>query len=147
VPRSQDVIEGILAMQIIPKDYPESMFCPRHVSAWCMSKRKRCFDLVLRVAALILFSPMMVPDGLVDQDRIGQAPPQIAREFGCVSRRQAARWIIACASCWQSAFWVPCGYPSIRQQLGPAVLREPRSSPRCLEQIMLSHFHFDIRIP
>jgi lipopolysaccharide/colanic/teichoic acid biosynthesis glycosyltransferase len=44
----------------LPKDYPESIFCPRYVSAWCMSKRKRCFDLVLGVAALILFSPIIV---------------------------------------------------------------------------------------
>jgi lipopolysaccharide/colanic/teichoic acid biosynthesis glycosyltransferase len=40
--------------------HTESMFCPRYVSAWCMSKRKRCFDLVLSVIALILFSPLML---------------------------------------------------------------------------------------
>jgi lipopolysaccharide/colanic/teichoic acid biosynthesis glycosyltransferase len=45
---------------LLPKDHPESMFLPRYVSAWCMSKRKRCSDLVLSVAALILFSPMLV---------------------------------------------------------------------------------------
>jgi len=36
------------------------MFCPRYVSGWCMSKRKRCFDLVLSVIALIVFSPLML---------------------------------------------------------------------------------------
>jgi lipopolysaccharide/colanic/teichoic acid biosynthesis glycosyltransferase len=38
----------------------DPMFCPRYVSSWCMSKRKRCFDLVLSVIALILFSPLML---------------------------------------------------------------------------------------
>ena len=38
----------------------QSMFYPRYVSAWCMSKRKRCFDLVFGVAALTLFSPLMI---------------------------------------------------------------------------------------
>jgi lipopolysaccharide/colanic/teichoic acid biosynthesis glycosyltransferase len=38
----------------------EPMFCPRYVSGWCMSKRKRCFDLVLSVIALIVFSPLML---------------------------------------------------------------------------------------
>jgi len=38
----------------------EPMFCPRYVSGWCMSKRKRCFDLVLSVMALIVFSPLML---------------------------------------------------------------------------------------
>lgn len=42
------------------KHSSESMFYPRYVSAWCMSKRKRCFDLVFGVAALILFSPMLL---------------------------------------------------------------------------------------
>jgi len=42
------------------KGYAESMSCPRYVSAWCMSKRKRCFDLVLSIIALILFSPLML---------------------------------------------------------------------------------------
>ncbi len=41
-------------------DSPESMYHPRYVSAWCMSKRKRCFDLVFGIAALILFSPMLL---------------------------------------------------------------------------------------
>ena len=38
----------------------EPMFCPRYVSDWCMSKRKRCFDLVLSAIALIVFSPLML---------------------------------------------------------------------------------------
>jgi len=42
------------------KVHAESMFCPRYVSAWCMSKRKRCFDLVLSLVALTLFSPLML---------------------------------------------------------------------------------------
>jgi lipopolysaccharide/colanic/teichoic acid biosynthesis glycosyltransferase len=40
--------------------YAESMFCPRYVSAWCMSKRKRCFDFTLSLIALTLLSPMML---------------------------------------------------------------------------------------
>lgn len=44
----------------ISKDYLESMFCPRHVSTWCMSKQKRCFDFVVSIAALTLFSPAML---------------------------------------------------------------------------------------
>jgi lipopolysaccharide/colanic/teichoic acid biosynthesis glycosyltransferase len=42
------------------KDYRKSMFLARYVSTWCMSKRKRCFDLVLSISALILFSPIML---------------------------------------------------------------------------------------
>lgn len=42
------------------KDHPESMVFPRYVSGWCMSKRKRCFDLVLGTITLILFSPLMI---------------------------------------------------------------------------------------
>jgi lipopolysaccharide/colanic/teichoic acid biosynthesis glycosyltransferase len=42
------------------KAYAESMFCPRYVSAWCMSRRKRCFDFVLSVIALAVFSPLML---------------------------------------------------------------------------------------
>ncbi|MGA8938153.1 MAG: sugar transferase [Acidobacteriaceae bacterium] len=37
----------------------DTMFCPRYVSAWCMSRRKRCFDLVLGVIALIVFLPVI----------------------------------------------------------------------------------------
>jgi lipopolysaccharide/colanic/teichoic acid biosynthesis glycosyltransferase len=45
---------------LLRKDRPESMVTPRYVSTWCMSKRKRCFDLVFGMAALILFSPLMI---------------------------------------------------------------------------------------
>jgi lipopolysaccharide/colanic/teichoic acid biosynthesis glycosyltransferase len=38
----------------------ESMFCPRYVSTWCASKRKRCFDLVLSTIALIVISPIIL---------------------------------------------------------------------------------------
>jgi len=41
-------------------DHRRSMFLARYVSTWCMSKRKRCFDLVLSVSALILFAPIMI---------------------------------------------------------------------------------------
>jgi lipopolysaccharide/colanic/teichoic acid biosynthesis glycosyltransferase len=37
-----------------------AMYCPRYVSAWCMSKRKRCFDLVLGLIALAVLSPLML---------------------------------------------------------------------------------------
>jgi lipopolysaccharide/colanic/teichoic acid biosynthesis glycosyltransferase len=36
-----------------------SMVYPRNVSAWCMSKHKRCFDLAASLAALVLLSPLM----------------------------------------------------------------------------------------
>jgi hypothetical protein len=39
--------------------YTDDMFYPRHVSSWCMSNRKRCFDFALSVIALILFLPLM----------------------------------------------------------------------------------------
>jgi lipopolysaccharide/colanic/teichoic acid biosynthesis glycosyltransferase len=42
------------------KAYTDSMFSPRYVSAWCMSKRKRCLDFLLSLIALILFFPMML---------------------------------------------------------------------------------------
>lgn len=35
-------------------------FEPKHVSVWCMSKRKRFFDVVFSVAALVLFAPLMM---------------------------------------------------------------------------------------
>jgi lipopolysaccharide/colanic/teichoic acid biosynthesis glycosyltransferase len=38
----------------------DPMFCPRYVSGWCMSRRKRCFDLMLSVMGLIVFSPLML---------------------------------------------------------------------------------------
>ena len=42
------------------QEFRKSMFMPRYVSGWCMSKRKRCFDLTLSVSVLILFSPVMM---------------------------------------------------------------------------------------
>lgn len=58
------------------------MVYPGHVSAWCMSKQKRCFDLAASVSALILVSPLMLLIGslikitskgpaLFRQERIG----------------------------------------------------------------------------
>jgi lipopolysaccharide/colanic/teichoic acid biosynthesis glycosyltransferase len=45
----------------VPRKHSSAaLYYPRYVSAWCMSKRKRCFDLVFGVAALILFSPIML---------------------------------------------------------------------------------------
>jgi len=38
----------------------EPMVCPRFVSGWCMSNRKRCFDLVLSFLAIIVFLPLML---------------------------------------------------------------------------------------
>ena len=42
-----------------PDKHKQSIFLPRYISTWCMSRSKRCFDLVLSLTALILFSPMM----------------------------------------------------------------------------------------
>ncbi len=58
--QTSDKIPESLGGNVRVRAYAEPMFCPRYVSAWCMSKRKRCFDLVLSVLALILFSPLMV---------------------------------------------------------------------------------------
>jgi lipopolysaccharide/colanic/teichoic acid biosynthesis glycosyltransferase len=61
-------------MQISKRDYLESMFCPRHVSTWCMSKQKRAFDLIVSVTALTLFSPvMLVIGGLIKVTSRGPA--------------------------------------------------------------------------
>lgn len=54
-----------IAEVVLPKSSVEEMFCPRYVSSWCMSKRKRCFDIVLSVAGLVLLSPLMVLIGLL----------------------------------------------------------------------------------
>jgi len=43
-----------------PNNHKQSIFLPRYISTWCMSRGKRCFDLVLSLTALILFSPMML---------------------------------------------------------------------------------------
>jgi lipopolysaccharide/colanic/teichoic acid biosynthesis glycosyltransferase/glycosyltransferase involved in cell wall biosynthesis len=40
--------------------YNEWMFYPRYVSSWCMSKRKRTFDLVLSLLALAVCAPLML---------------------------------------------------------------------------------------
>jgi lipopolysaccharide/colanic/teichoic acid biosynthesis glycosyltransferase len=50
---------------LLPKEHRKSMFLARYVSSWCMSKRKRCFDLILSVLALIVFSPIMLLIGWV----------------------------------------------------------------------------------
>ncbi|HEY5215248.1 MAG TPA: sugar transferase [Acidobacteriaceae bacterium] len=51
-------------MQSIPKA-DQDLFCPHHVSAWCMSKRKRLLGLVCGAIALILFAPLMLLIGLL----------------------------------------------------------------------------------
>ena len=48
------------ANSLPPKDHLRSMFLASYVSSWCMSKRKRCFDLILSISALILFAPVML---------------------------------------------------------------------------------------
>ena len=60
------------------KDFRKSMFMPRYVSGWCLSKRKRCFDLVLSVSVLILFSPAMVVIGWLI--KITSAGPALFRQ-------------------------------------------------------------------
>jgi lipopolysaccharide/colanic/teichoic acid biosynthesis glycosyltransferase len=60
------------------QEFRKSMFVPRYVSGWCMSKRKRCFDLVLSVSILILFSPVMVLIGWLI--RITSAGPALFRQ-------------------------------------------------------------------
>jgi lipopolysaccharide/colanic/teichoic acid biosynthesis glycosyltransferase len=60
LPKSEKSIPEPVEGYLSRRSTAESMFCPRYVSSWCMSKRKRCFDLVLSVIALILFSPMML---------------------------------------------------------------------------------------
>lgn len=49
-----------LVKLLIATDDRKTMFLPRYVSEWCMSKRKRCFDFVISMVALILFTPAMV---------------------------------------------------------------------------------------
>ncbi len=51
-------------MQSIPKDDQE-LFYPRHVSAWCVSKRKRLLGLICGVIALVLVTPLMLLIGLL----------------------------------------------------------------------------------
>jgi lipopolysaccharide/colanic/teichoic acid biosynthesis glycosyltransferase len=58
--KSEKILHEPLEGHLPLKASAESMYCPRYVSSWCMSKRKRCFDFVLSTIALILFSPMML---------------------------------------------------------------------------------------
>ncbi len=41
-------------------DDMEQLFRPRYLSPWCMSRQKRFFDIVLSLALLILFMPLML---------------------------------------------------------------------------------------
>jgi lipopolysaccharide/colanic/teichoic acid biosynthesis glycosyltransferase len=60
IPKSEKKFTASLEGYLWDRAEVEPMFCPRYVSSWCMSKRKRCFDLVLSVLALIIFSPLML---------------------------------------------------------------------------------------
>ena len=42
------------------KDSRKSMFLPRYVSTWCLSNRKRYFDIILSISGLVLFFPLML---------------------------------------------------------------------------------------
>ena len=59
-PKSDKKTPDALEVSLRNKAHTDSMFCPRYVSEWCMSRRKRCFDFVLSLIALVLFSPLMV---------------------------------------------------------------------------------------
>jgi lipopolysaccharide/colanic/teichoic acid biosynthesis glycosyltransferase len=59
-PKSEKKLSETFEGQLSEKATADPLFCPRYVSGWCMSKRKRCFDLVLSVIALIVFSPLML---------------------------------------------------------------------------------------
>jgi lipopolysaccharide/colanic/teichoic acid biosynthesis glycosyltransferase len=59
-PKSEKKIPESVEVYLKHKAYAESMVCPRYVSVWCMSRRKRCFDFVLSVIALVVFSPLML---------------------------------------------------------------------------------------
>jgi lipopolysaccharide/colanic/teichoic acid biosynthesis glycosyltransferase len=59
-PKSETKFSETFEGHLWERTSTEPMFCPRYVSGWCMSKRKRCFDLVLSVIALIVFSPLML---------------------------------------------------------------------------------------
>jgi lipopolysaccharide/colanic/teichoic acid biosynthesis glycosyltransferase len=60
IPKSEAKFSETFEGHLWERTSAEPMFCPRYVSGWCMSKRKRCFDLVLSVIALIVFSPLML---------------------------------------------------------------------------------------
>ena len=59
-PKSDKKTPDALEVSLRNKAHTDSMFCPRYVSEWCMSRRKRCFDFVLSLIALVLFSPLML---------------------------------------------------------------------------------------
>jgi len=59
-PKSEKRVAGTFEGHLRERSPAEPMFCPRYISSWCMSKRKRCFDLVLSVFALVVFSPLML---------------------------------------------------------------------------------------
>ncbi len=60
IPKSEKKFTDSFEGHLWERADAEPMFCPRYVSGWCMSKRKRCFDLVLSVIGLIVFSPLML---------------------------------------------------------------------------------------
>src|ERR1700679_2912835 len=60
LPKSERELSESFEGHLWERAYAEPMFCPRYVSGWCMSKRKRCFDLMLSIIALIVFSPLML---------------------------------------------------------------------------------------
>ncbi len=49
-----------LTTLVTSREQRKPMIIPRYISAWCTSKRKRCFDLALSISALILFTPIML---------------------------------------------------------------------------------------
>jgi lipopolysaccharide/colanic/teichoic acid biosynthesis glycosyltransferase len=49
----------------LPANHREQMLLPNQVSGWCMSVRKRTFDIVMSVAALLVLWPLMLLIGLV----------------------------------------------------------------------------------
>lgn len=58
-PKSEKQLSQALENSRSEGAYTESIFCPRHVSSWCMSKRKRMFDMGLSLFALGVFAPLM----------------------------------------------------------------------------------------
>lgn len=60
LPKSEKTRPAMVEGYLRHATHGRLMFCPRYVSSWCMSRRKRCFDLVLSVIALIVFSPLML---------------------------------------------------------------------------------------
>jgi lipopolysaccharide/colanic/teichoic acid biosynthesis glycosyltransferase len=58
--KSEEQTSGKAIEHLSAKELRTSMFLPRYVSSWCLSRRKRCFDLILSLSALILFAPIML---------------------------------------------------------------------------------------